>query len=180
MSDGKKAWMEELDETFVMPDGKGGLRAATRAEAEASLRGGTKDPNPKDAVGSKKASLSVVPLPVIAEVGLGMMEGALKYGRHNYRFNTGTRASVMFDATVRHLFAWFEGEDLDPDSELSHVTKAICSLVVLRDAMMRGKMIDDRAPRTENLYGELNKRAEALVAKYGNVNPQHYTIKDTE
>lgn len=136
-----------------------------------------KPTNPKDIVGIKKAALSCVPLPVIIEIGLGMMEGALKYGRHNYRA-VGVRASVYFDATIRHLFAWWEGEDTDPDSALSHVTKAITSLVVLRDAMMRGKMEDDRAPATPNMYMQANKHAEALIAKYATAKPQHYTIKD--
>ncbi|MFN7882785.1 MAG: dATP/dGTP diphosphohydrolase domain-containing protein, partial [bacterium] len=41
--------------------------------------------NPKDAVGTKKVSFSVLPWRVLVNVALAMMEGALKYGRHNYR-----------------------------------------------------------------------------------------------
>lgn len=106
-----------------------------------------KGTNPKDAVATRKLSLSCIPRPVWYEVGLGMLEGARKYGRHNYR-KTPVRASVYMDATDRHLSAWWEGEDVDPDSGLSHVTKAITSLVVLRDAMVQGMMIDDRPPRS--------------------------------
>jgi hypothetical protein len=32
--------------------------------------------NPKDIVGSRKAPLSTVPMGVIAEIGVGMLEGA--------------------------------------------------------------------------------------------------------
>ena len=92
----------------------------------------TKPTKPKDNVGVKKVSLSYVPASVMLETALGMQEGGFKYGRHNYRV-IGVRASVYYDATMRHLMDWWEGEDLDPDSGLSHVTKAICSLVVLRD-----------------------------------------------
>jgi hypothetical protein len=136
-----------------------------------------KPTNPKDTVGIKKAPFSTVSAPVMAEVGVAMMEGALKYGRHNFR-GVGVRASVYYDATIRHLFSYWEGEDQDPDSGMSHVTKAIASLMVLRDAMIHNKCDDDRPPRSPEFYKELNTRAGELLKRYGDVNPHHYTIKD--
>lgn len=133
--------------------------------------------NPKDAVGIRKAPLSVVPMNVVAEAGLGMMEGAAKYGRHNFR-GTESRATVYFDATMRHLISWWEGEDLDPDSGLSHVTKAICSLLVWRDAMMQGMLIDDRPPRSESFYPAFNKLAGEILDRHADKNPKHWTIDD--
>ncbi len=138
----------------------------------------SKPTNPKDMVGVKKAPMSTVSVPVMAEVGVAMLEGALKYGRHNYRV-VGVRASVYYDATMRHIGSWWEGEDIDPDSRLSHVTKAIASLVVLRDAMIRGKLEDDRPPSTAGFYAALNRRSEELLKRYGHVQPRHYTIDDT-
>jgi hypothetical protein len=100
------------------------------------------------------------------EIGVAMLEGALKYGRHNYR-EVGVSASVYYDAVVaRHLNAWFEGEDIDEESGLSHITKAAAGLIVLRDAQIRGKMIDDRPKGTKGFVQELNKIAAALVEKY--------------
>jgi hypothetical protein len=122
-----------------------------------------KDTNPKDAIGVKKVPLSVVPMPVVMEAGLGMMEGGLKYGRHNYRVS-GIRASVYFDATMRHMTDWWEGEDIDPASRLSHVTKAISSLFVLRDAMMNEMWVDDRPPRSKPGWMEtMNRHAGELI-----------------
>lgn len=133
----------------------------------------TKPTNPKDAMGIKKVPSSPIPAPVIAELGLGMMEGALKYGRHNFRV-IGVRASVYFDATKRHLDSWWEGEDTDPDSGLSHVSKAIASLVVLRDAMIQRQWVDDRPPPSPSGWlAELNAKAEALLAKYPNPVPAY-------
>ncbi len=137
-----------------------------------------KPTNPKDVVGVRKAPLSVVPMPVIVEIGIGMLEGASKYGRHNYRA-MGVRSSVYFDATMRHMIAWWEGEDIDADSNLSHVTKAICSLVVLRDAMIQKKFNDDRPPRSEPFYPAMNDAAARMVDKYADKNPKHWTIADT-
>lgn len=125
-----------------------------------------KPSNPKDAVGIKKTPLSCLSMPVMLEAGVAMLEGALKYGRHNYRV-VGVRASVYFDATMRHLASWWEGEDMDPDSGLSHITKAIVSLVVLRDAMLQNMWRDDRPPPAfHGWVDHLNECTKALLEKY--------------
>ena len=127
-----------------------------------------KDTNPKDAVGIKKAPMSTIPSTVALEVGVAMLESARKYGRSNYRV-AGVRASVYYDATMRHLMAWWEGEDIDPDSGLSHITKAIASLFVLRDTMLNGIWTDDRPPRSREAWlRTLNDQAGAIVDKYPN------------
>lgn len=126
-----------------------------------------KESNPKDGIGSRKVGISCLSMPVLMECGLGMTEGSYNYGRHNYR-DIGVRTSVYFDATMRHLAAWYEGEDIDPDSGLNHVTKAITSLMVLRDAMIRGKVNDDRPPKTLGFVRHLNKLASNLADRYPN------------
>ena len=150
---------------------------------------GAKASNPKDALGIKKVPFSTISMPVLAELGVAMLEGALKYGRHNYRA-IGVRGSVYFDANVaRHQALWWEGEDEDPDTcevttedtgvkngqghfvipgtGLHHLTKAIAGLCVIRDAMIQGKFIDDRPPRTAKGWQDrLNKIVEALLKKY--------------
>ena len=96
-----------------------------------------------------------------------MMEGARKYGRHNYRI-AGVRASVYYDASMRHLMDWWEGQDIDPASGLSHVTKAITSLFVLRDAMLNEMWTDDRPPKHKNKewIAEYNKKAGEIIEMY--------------
>jgi hypothetical protein len=138
----------------------------------------SKPTNPKDAIGIRKAPLSTVPMGVIVEIGTGMLEGAAKYGRHNYRC-AGIRESVYFDATMRHLIAYWEGEDIDPDSGLSHLAKALCSLVVWRDAQMQGMAKDDRPPRSTSFYPAMNAKAAEILDKHADKNPRHYTIEDT-
>jgi hypothetical protein len=136
---------------------------------------GAKPSNPKDLVGVRKAPMSTVPANVLAEVGVAMLEGASKYGRHNYRA-VGVRGSVYYDGTMRHIMGWWEGEDIDADSGLSHITKAIASLVVLRDAMIQGKFTDDRPPRSVPFYPALNAGAGDVIDRYADRNPTHYTI----
>lgn len=135
--------------------------------------------NPKDAIGISKAPMSTVSAAVLAEVGVAMLEGASKYGRHNYRA-AGVRSSVYYDATMRHLMAWWEGEDTDPDSGMSHVTKAITSLVVLRDAMIQDMCTDDRPPRSAEFYARRNTLAAEVLARHADKSPRHYTIADSK
>lgn len=88
----------------------------------------------------------LLPWRVVMEMALGMMEGGRKYGRHNYR-KVGVRASVYFDATTRHLADFIEGTNIDKDSGLSHLAKALSSSQVLLDSMVMGNWVDDRPIR---------------------------------
>lgn len=126
----------------------------------------TKKSNPKDSVGVRKAPISTVPGTVMAELGLAMQEGARKYGRHNYRVD-GVLSSVYRDAAWRHLNKWWEGEDIDPDSGLNHLIKAMASLVVLRDGMICDKWIDDRPPPApKGFFENLDKIASEIIDRY--------------
>lgn len=137
-----------------------------------------KPSNPKDAVGISKVPFSTVPAEVTAEVGLAMLEGALKYGRHNYR-SVGVRASVYYDAALRHLTAWWEGQDVDPDSGLSHLVKCLACLYVLRDSQNIGNWVDDRPPAIGDFITELNKKAEELLEKYPEPKEAYINAKDS-
>ncbi len=135
--------------------------------------------NPKDTIGIRKVSMSTVPAGVLAELAVAMTEGALKYGRHNYRVGQ-VRASVYYDAAMRHLMAWWEGENIDEGSALSHVTKAIASLVVLCDAIQQDRLEDDRPPSNHLIdYPRLNLRCDFLLEQSRDLSqaPVHYTRK---
>ncbi len=107
----------------------------------------TKDTNPKDAIGSRKPGLSAIPMPALFEIGAAMIDGGCKYGRHNYRV-AGVRASIYLDALMRHIAAWWEGEECAKDSKIPHLAHAIACMVILRDAERQGKLYDDRPPRS--------------------------------
>ncbi|MEO2141672.1 MAG: dATP/dGTP diphosphohydrolase domain-containing protein [bacterium] len=124
-----------------------------------------KDTNPKALSGIKKYPLSVLPLAPLQEATVVMFEGGVKYGRHNYRV-AGCRASTYFDATMRHLWDWFEGQDADPVSGMCPITHAITSLLVLRDSMIQGKFNDDRPPMSLLQPHILEERIAHLAEQY--------------
>lgn len=127
----------------------------------------TKDGNPKQAEGVKKVQFHVIPAPVLAEVAVALTEGAMKYGSYNWRVK-GVRSSTYYDACLRHLTSYWEGEDIDPDSGLPHLVKAITSLIVLRDSQVTGNHTDDRPPHVKADYWQkwLNIKTEDLIKKY--------------
>lgn len=67
--------------------------------------------------------------------------GAQKYAAHNWR--NGLQKSRLIAAALRHLFAYLRGEDLDPESGLSHVAHAMCCCMFLLGLEHRPEL-DDR------------------------------------
>lgn len=139
----------------------------------------TKPTNPKDSIGSDKAPLHLWPTTATLLGSMALLDGACKYGRSNYRV-MGVRASIYADAAKRHLDKWFEGQDKDGDSGLSHLAHVLACAAILVDAEAAGKLIDDR--NVEGGYIALLDEMTALVpvikAKYVDKTPHHYTIAD--
>lgn len=121
--------------------------------------------NPKTAAGRAKPPAHYIPRAVLREVGLGMSEGGRKYGAYNWRA-AGITVSDYLDAAERHLADFWEGRDIDPESGLHEVTKAITSLIVLRDALLMGNAIDDRPPPLPGPWREaMAAQARAIAAR---------------
>lgn len=140
---------------------------------------GMKGSNPKDAIGADKIPYHLWPEIASAYGSLGMLEGALKYGRSNYRA-IGVKASIYYDAARRHLAAWFEGEEVAPDSGIPHLGHALACLAIIVDAQAAGKFIDDRMIKGgyQDKLAELTPNVPRLKEKYQDKDPKHYTIQD--
>lgn len=129
-----------------------------------------KESNPKDSIGYTKPPLHCVPSHVLFEVGMGMFEGGWKYREANYRV-IGVRASIYFDAAMRHLIAWWEGEDIDPASQIHHISKVISCLMVLRDCQMQSEngsgvdYKDDRPPKSRVQMSALEAQFKAMLER---------------
>lgn len=138
-----------------------------------------KPTNPKDAIGSHKLPLHLWPEHVSALGSLALMEGALKYGRSNFRA-IGVRASIYVDALRRHIAAYWEGEDADPDSGLPHLAHALACIAILVDAQAAGRLADDRAyPGGHRAAIDgLTPHVKRLKEKYQGRDVKHYTIVD--
>lgn len=137
----------------------------------------TKPTNPKDIIGSDKLPLHLWPSTATALGCLGLLDGALKYGRSNFRA-CGVKASIYYDALNRHVNAWFEGEELDQDSKLPHLAHALACLAILVEAQAKGNLTDDRMFPTayRDWVDKLTPNVERLKVLRRQAAPTHYTI----
>lgn len=141
----------------------------------------TKPTNPKDAIGSDKIPFHLWPETATVEGVLALLDGGLKYGRMNY-VPGGAKASIYYDAAMRHLKAWFNGEENTTDSKVSHLGHALACVAILIAARAAGTLEDDR--NVEAGYNELVETLTPMVAQlkaqHHDKHPHHYTIKDNK
>ena len=57
--------------------------------------------------------------------------GAKKYSPDNWKKVPNAR-NRYYDALMRHITAWFNGEENDPEDGLSHLAHAACCIYFLR------------------------------------------------
>jgi len=103
------------------------------------------DNNPKTVIGLTKPSMAPIPPVAILHLGKAMSDGRKKYGLMNWREKT-VSATVYYDAAMRHLMAWYDGEELAEDSGVHHLGHAMACLAIVLDAQSLGKLNDDRPP----------------------------------
>lgn len=135
--------------------------------------------NPKQIFGDKKVPLHLFPSTAIAVGCLSFLEGALKYGSDNFRA-APVEAMTYVRACMGHLTAWAEGRDIDPDSGLPELGKAIACIAILIDAKAAGTLIDNRKypGGWHALMAELEQHVPRLRELHADKEPKHYTIAD--
>ena len=79
---------------------------------------------------STKPRWSLLPLHTIAQVIRVLEFGANKYSVGNWAHVPEARTRY-YDATMRHIEAWWLGEKVDPESGLPHLAHAVACLLFL-------------------------------------------------
>jgi hypothetical protein len=72
--------------------------------------------------GVKPEDYALIPWGAMDEIARVYAFGAQKYAAHNWR--KGYEWGKSFSALCRHIFAFWKGEDRDPESGLSHLAHA--------------------------------------------------------
>jgi hypothetical protein len=101
------------------------------------------DNNPKTLVGAKKVPLHLVPPSAKHYLALALENGATKYGPYNWR-DAKISISTYKSALERHMDAYWDGEDVAPDSGIHHVAHAMACCALILDAYSIGMLVDDR------------------------------------
>jgi len=71
-----------------------------------------------------------------------LMFGAVKYDDHNWK--KGLKYTETCESLQRHLNAFIEGEDNDPESKIAHVGHIMCNAMFLSYMYLFRKDLDDR------------------------------------
>lgn len=141
----------------------------------------TKPSNPKDIAAAVAGRVPVDLFPDTATIAgaMAFWEGANKYGQYNWRV-AGVLASVYSKAVRRHLYAWWNGQDTDPDSGLPHLWKALACIAVLIDAESCGLLTDDRPPSApvHEMLEDLKTRVNDIAERLTEYEPHQWTQKD--
>lgn len=142
----------------------------------------TKDSNPKDAIAANKLPLSLVPSTVTEYAAIAFLEGALKYGRFNWRVK-GVRVSVYIDALTRHVNKYMNGQWADPTTNVPHLASAIACLGIILDANRMGILTDDRPPSLphhDKWVDDTTRLVDHLKRLFEKHTPHQYTILDSK
>lgn len=89
-----------------------------------------------------KPDLSLLPRCFLDEVARAMQYGQGKYGRYNYL--GGFKVHRLIASAARHLFAYAGGEDLDPESGVSHLGHLGANVLMMIHCQQVGTLDDDR------------------------------------
>lgn len=89
-----------------------------------------------------KPDLSLVPTIALELEARALMFGEGKYGRYNY--TQGFEVSRLLAAALRHILAYRDNQDHDPESGLHHLGHARACLAMLLHCEQLGTLRDNR------------------------------------
>ena len=126
--------------------------------------------DPKETTGENKTPLQLLPPVFKEQTAKVLAHGNGKYGAWNWRLSKVNNMTYL-GAIERHLDAYKEGEETDPESGESHLAHIAASVAILLDAEANETLVDNRPP--VNMDGQtpsgevdgLFDRFQPLIAK---------------
>jgi hypothetical protein len=101
-----------------------------------------------------KPPLALLPPEGLRAVARVQAYGSRKYGSWN-NYRKGMEVSRNCSCAMRHILAFMDGENLDPESGEHHIAHATCRLMFLLQNLKDGCAYDDRYFNT--VENELDK-----------------------
>lgn len=94
---------------------------------------------------TEKAPMCLIPPEALVQIAQVFAFGAKKYGMNNWRDDGDiTEWSRTYSSIQRHLNSFWAGEDIDPESGMSHLAHATTQMMILMIHHQNNKIMDDR------------------------------------
>lgn len=100
-----------------------------------SVQGGVKD-------NRGKSRVDLLPVKPLVAAGHVMDYGTRKYKPNNWRLGLGWADTI--GSALRHLLAFSDGEDIDPETGYAHLAHALCQVLFLTEYYLTKTGTDDR------------------------------------
>jgi len=97
--------------------------------------------------GSYKFDGGKPPMELLSGVALSKTAQVMGFGARKYSANAwraGMDWSRILDAALRHIMAFSDGEDEDPESGLSHMAHAACNIMFILEYEETHREFDNR------------------------------------
>lgn len=91
---------------------------------------------------SGKARFDLIPVAPLVDLAKLYGMGAEKYGDRNWEL--GLQFSRVFAAMQRHAWAWWGGEEFDPEDGQQHLSSVAWCAFALQELARRSSEYDDR------------------------------------
>lgn len=104
-------------------------------ERQRQTSGGVKD-------NKSKSRVDLIPSKPLIGAGMVLGYGARKYKPNNWRL--GLAWSDTIASAMRHLLAFMDGEDIDPENSLPHIDEALCQVLFQSEYFHTHTGVDDR------------------------------------
>ena len=117
---------------------------------------------------SEKPKMNLLPPKAIVEISKVLTFGAAKYDAENWRKLDDLQNRYTAGA-LRHIFAHMDGEELDPETNLSHLAHAMCCLLFKLEIELENGKSKEEEPRetdvTEHTARDQSFESDILTDK---------------
>jgi hypothetical protein len=120
-----------------------GVRMSSKRNAKEEI---TTNPKTGGMKGKKDQRYDLIPWSEMDKVAELYAFGATKYADHNWR--KGYEWSLSFASLIRHATAFWEGEALDPETGVHHMTSVVFHALALMYFEDHHADLDDRFKET--------------------------------
>lgn len=100
---------------------------------------------------SGKPEFELLPFELLSGVNKILQYGRDKYGIENWK-KDGFQLSRAYNALFRHMIAFWNGEDIDKESGLSHLDHAMCNLLFMKYHLLNKPESDNRPCKQREKY----------------------------